>query len=323
MAHSPHHSDEHSSSNDHQTAHIYQSLYTNLVIAISKGIGAFFSGSGAMMAETLHSFSDCINQLLLLLGVKKSAQPADEKYPLGYGRSLYFWSFMVALLLFSGGGVFSIYEGIHKIMHPEPLAGGLTLSFVILIGSLLLEGKATFDNLKEMKRRRGEESLMHYLQNTKDSDLVVIFGENAAATLGLAVAALSLALVSLTGNTQWDGVGSLSVGVILVGVALFLAKEIKSLLLGEAADPKLNESVKQIAHMHPEVIEIHHIITLQQGPGEVLFTCKVGCKDDLTFKDVARIINEMEAEIRQKHPEMKWIFMEPEARSVVLEHERR
>ena len=297
---------------NHQTAHIYQSLYTNLAIAIGKGIGAFISGSGAMMAETLHSLSDCINQLLLLLGVKKAAQPADDQFPLGYGRSLYFWSFMVALLLFSGGGVFSIYEGIHKIAHPEPLAGGIALSLIILIVSLILEGKATWDNLKEMKKRRGEESLFNYLKNTKDSDLVVIFGENAAATLGLAVAAFALGMAQLTGNPQWDGIGSLGVGLILVGVAIFLAKEIKSLLLGEAADPKLNESVCQIGALHPEVIQIHKIIALQQGPGEVLLACKVECKDDLSFRDIARVINEIEEKIRQLHPEMKWIFMEPE-----------
>jgi cation diffusion facilitator family transporter len=269
-----------------------------------------------MMAETLHSFSDCINQLLLLLGVKKAAQPADEHFPLGYGRSLYFWSFMVALLLFSGGGVFSIYEGIHKIVHPEPLAGGLTLSLFILIASLVLEGKAPWDNLKEIKRRRGDQGLLTYLQNTKDSDLVVIFGENAAATLGLAIAALALGMTKVTGNPQWDGVGSLGVGLILVGVAIFLAKEIKSLLLGEAADPQLNKSVYQLGNHHPEIIRIHTIIALQQGPGEVLLACKVECKEDLPFKEVARVINEIEDQIRATHPEMKWIFMEPETSKV-------
>ena len=294
------------------THHIYQSLYTNLVIACAKGVGAFISGSGAMLAETLHSFSDCANQLLLLLGVKRSQKAPDEHFPLGYGRSLYFWSFMVALLLFSGGGVFSIYEGIHKIMHPEPLTGSLTLSFIILVASLLLEGKATFDNIKEMKKRRGEESLWSYLKSTKDSDLVVIFGENAAATLGLAVAALSLTMASITGDGRWDGVGSLSVGIILIAVAVFLAKEVQSLLLGESADPKIVRQVKDRIEIEEKVLSVHEIITLQQGPGEVLLTCKIDCDPDLTFVEVCHLINKVEVDLRQAMPELKWIFIEPD-----------
>ena len=294
------------------TKHIYQSLYTNLVIACGKGVGAALSGSGAMLAETLHSFSDCVNQLLLLLGVKRAQKEPDEDYPLGYGRSLYFWSFMVALLLFSGGGAFSIYEGWHKISHPEPLAGGITLSFIILIGSLVLEGKATWDNLKEMKVRRGDKPLMKYLRETKDSDLVVIFGENGAATLGLAVAAFSLLMTVVTGDPRWDGVGSFSVGLILIGVAVFLAYEVQSLLLGESADPVIKKGIIEIVETHEHVQSIYQVITLQQGPGEVLLTFKLECDSHLSFQAVVGLINELEMKIRAKHPEVKWIFIEPD-----------
>jgi cation diffusion facilitator family transporter len=301
--------------NQPNTHHIYQSLYTNLVIACAKGVGAFISGSGAMLAETLHSFSDCANQLLLLLGVKRSQKVPDEHFPLGYGRSLYFWSFMVALLLFTGGGVFSIYEGTHKIFHPEALSGDLTLSFIILGVSLLLEGKATFDNLKEMKVRRGDEGLWSYLQNTKDSDLVVIFGENAAATLGLAVASFSLMMASITGDGRWDGVGSLSVGLILIAVAVFLAKEVQSLLLGESADPKIIKQVKARLDHESKIKEVHQIITLQQGPGEVLLTFKIDCDPHLKFKELSDLINKIEIDLRQEMPELKWIFIEPDIAS--------
>jgi cation diffusion facilitator family transporter len=221
---------------EHGTGHIIQSLAVNVLIAAVKAGAAFYTKSGAMLAEALHSFSDCGNQILLLIGVKQAKKSPDEKHPLGYGRAVYFWSFMVALLLFLGGGSFSIYEGVHKVLHPEPVEN-VWVGLGILFVSLLLEGGATLSNIKELNKRRGKKRFMTYLRDTTDSDLVVVFGENSAAVLGLGFAILALGLAASTHDGKWDGIGSIAIGLVLVGVAAFLAIEVSSLLIGEAADP--------------------------------------------------------------------------------------
>lgn len=295
----------------HSTKHIWQSLVVNLAIAMAKGVAAVITGSGAMLAETLHSAADCGNQGLLLLGVKRAQKPPDAAHPLGYGRVLYFWSFMVALLLFSGGGVFSIYEGIHKVLHPEPVERVL-VAVGILSFSLLLEGGATLSNLREIGRRRRAKTFFRYLRDTKDSDLVVVFGENMAATLGLVLALMALTAAHFTGDSRWDGAGSIAIGIVLVLVAVFLAVEIKSLLIGEAADPEINELVSAVVAEHPKVERVLWHVAVQQGPGEVMLSMKVRCSKSLTTDELATAINELEAEIRARRPEVHWIFVEPD-----------
>jgi cation diffusion facilitator family transporter len=296
---------------DHPTSHILQSLVVNGFIAVGKGIAAVLSGSGAMLAETLHSVADCGNQLLLLLGVHKSRQAPSASHPLGYGRVLYFWSFMVALLLFSGGGVFSIYEGIHKLNHPEPV-GDLTLSMIILAGSLILEGWATYKNVVELNVRRKGKPFLRYLSDSKDSDLVVVFGENSAAVLGLVVALAALLLATFTGDGVWDGIGGLLVGVVLVGVALFLAYEVKSLIVGEAADAEIAEAARAAAAEDSRVTGVLNLITVQQGPAEVIVVIKLGFILSLTIEEVCRAINEFEDRLRKRCPEVHWCFVEPD-----------
>src|SRR5450432_801089 len=201
------------------TKQIIQSLVVNVVIAVSKAVAAALTRSGAMLAEALHSFSDCGNQLLLLFGVKRARRPPDAKHPLGHGRSLYFWSLIVALLLFTGGGVFSIHEGIHKLRDPEPV-GPIVSGVVILLVSLVLEGWSCWSNVVEMNKRRKDVGFLRYLHDTKDSDLVVVFGENSAAVVGLVFALIAIILAKETGDGRWDGIGSLAIGLVLVGVAL-------------------------------------------------------------------------------------------------------
>jgi cation diffusion facilitator family transporter len=301
-------------SDTHSTKHILQSLAVNLTIAIGKGIAAFVTGSGAMLAESIHSAADCSNQLLLLLGVRQAARPADDSHPIGYGRALYFWSFLVALLLFTGGGVFSVYEGFHKLAHPEPV-DHVELALGILAVSLLLEGGSTLSNIKEMNKRRGDKPFFRYLRDTKDSDLVVIFGENAAASLGLAAAIVALVAAWLTGDPDYDAMGSIAIGVILVGVALFLAVEIKSLLVGERADASIEAAARSLARELPGIVDLLRIITVQQGPGEVLVAAKVRIDSALQADDVCRVINEFEAALKQRHPEVRWSFIEPDLES--------
>jgi cation diffusion facilitator family transporter len=294
------------------TSHILQSLAANAVIAAAKFGAAFFTGSGAMLAEAIHSGADCGNQILLLIGVKESQRPPDARHPLGYGRTVYFWSFMVALLLFSGGGVFSIYEGLHKLSEvPAPLDhAGWAIG--ILAFSLALEGWATWGNVRELNKRRGTTSFVRFLSDTKDSDLVVVFGENAAAVLGLVIALGAILYAMLTGDQRADAIGSLLIGIVLVGVAVFLAREVKSLLVGESADEVITEAAQKLASADPRIAEILQCITVQQGPGEVLVALKVRCEANLTAQDLSRAINDFEIALRKERPEAKFIFVEPD-----------
>jgi len=293
------------------TGEVLKSLAVNAVIATSKGIAAAMTGSGAMLAETLHSFADCGNQLLLLLGIRQSKKPADAKHPLGYGRSMYFWSFIVALLLFAGGGMFSIYEGVHKIRHPEPV-GDITIALVILGLSIVLEGWSTLGNIKLMNQRRGTMPFFRYMRETKDSDLIVVFGENSAAVLGLLLAMIFILVSKITDDGRWDAVGSLAIGAVLVGVATFLAREVKSLLVGESADPLVIAAAEKLVEDDPNVEKMLRILSIQQGPGEIVVAMKLKFRDGLTTQELVAAINAFEAELEKRVPEVKWTFIEPD-----------
>lgn len=293
------------------TGEIIKSLAVNVVIAASKGVAAAITGSGAMLAETLHSFADCGNQLLLLQGVRATRRPADRQHPFGYGRAMYFYSFIVALLLFFGGGVFSIYEGMHKIEHPEPV-GDITIALIILVISLVLEGWSTRGNIKTMARRRGATGFFRYLRDTKDSDLIVVFGENSAAVLGLLFALAALALAKATGDGRWDAIGSLAIGGVLIGVATFLAREVKSLLVGEAADPQLLTSFEELADLDPNVERVLNVLTLQQGPGEIVVAAKLKFRAGMDTDTLVEAINAFERALKARVPEVRWSFIEPD-----------
>src|SRR5687768_568619 len=292
---------------------VIKSLIVNTIIAGSKGVGAAITGSGAMLAETLHSAADCGNQLLLLFGIKQSQKPPDATHPLGYGRNMYFYSFIVALLLFSGGGMFSIYEGVHKLQHPEPV-GDVMIGIVILILAILLEGWATLGNIKVLNKKRGAMPLFKYLKQTKDSDLVVVFGENSAACLGLVLALIAVLVAKQTNDGRWDAIGSLAIGGVLIGVAVFLAVEIKAMLVGEAADPKLVEAVEQLAAADPNVEKVVRILSIQQGPGEILVAMKLHFKSGLDSDKLCDVINNFERQLEARVPEVKWTFVEPDNR---------
>ena len=293
------------------TGEIIKALVVNVVIAVSKGVAAAITGSGAMLAETLHSFADCGNQLLLLKGVRVARKPADKQHPLGYGRSMYFYSFIVALMLFLGGGVFSIYEGVHKLEHPEPV-GNITTALIILALSLVLEGWSTLGNIKTMAKRRGATPFFRYLRDTKDSDLIVVFGENSAAVLGLVLALAAVAISKVTNDGRWDAIGSLAIGVVLVGVAAFLAREVKSLLVGESADPSLLKSFEELAEIDPNVERVLNVLTLQQGPGEIVVAAKLKFRSGMDTDALVEAINAFERALKQRIPEVRWSFIEPD-----------
>jgi cation diffusion facilitator family transporter len=293
------------------TGEIIKSLAVNVVIAVSKGVAAVLTGSGAMLAETLHSFADCGNQLLLLQGVRATRRPPDRAHPFGYGRNMYFYSFIVALLLFFGGGVFSIYEGVHKIEHPEPVEDA-GIAVIILLVSVALEGWSTLGNIRAMNQRRGSVGFYRYLRATKDSDLIVVFGENSAAVLGLLFALAALGLAYETGDGRWDAIGSIAIGGVLILVAAFLAREVKSLLVGEAADPALVRSFEELAELDPNVDRVLNVLTLQQGPGEIIVAAKLQFRPGMDTDTLVEAINAFERALKAKVPEVRWSFIEPD-----------
>ena len=302
---------EHEMAHDDTAAHIWASLWSNILITIVKLGSAVWTGSGAMLAESIHTAADTVNQLLLLQGLREAQTPPDADHPLGHGRSAYFWSFMVALFMFLGGGVFSVYKGIQHVIHPEPVHD-LPVAIVILGLSLLLDCWITYGNIRAFNNRRGREGFFSHLRSTKDSNLVVVFGENAAAVLGLAVALVSLLLAEVTGDPRFDAVGTLLVGVVLIGVAVFLAIEIKSLLTGEAADPRILETLRAEVNADPMVCEVLNAIAIQQGPGEVLVAAKVRVENSLDARGLVTVINDLEARFKSRCREVRWLFIEPD-----------
>lgn len=298
------------SAND-ATKHVIQSLIVNLLIVVAKGFAAFMTKSGAMLAETIHSFADCANQGLLLLGIKQSRKPADAEHPFGYGMSVYFWSFMVAMLLFSIGGMFSIYEGMHKYNSPEPVKE-VAWGVAILVFAIILEGYATYSNIIAINKRKGNVSFFSYLKNTKESDLIVVFGENSAAVLGLFLALIAMLTSYYTGDGRYDALGSLAIGVVLILVAIFLSIEVKSLLIGESADPVINETINNIIAENKDIESLLSCKTVQQGPGEVLVCMRLKCNHDLNTIQISQLINDFESNLKTKRPEVKWIYIEPD-----------
>jgi cation diffusion facilitator family transporter len=221
---------------------IFFALGANFAIALAKLAAAVFTGSGAMMAESIHSFADCGNQLLLLVGLHKARQPPSPEYPLGFGKAIYFWSFIVALILFSMGGLYSIYEGIHKLHTPEPVSTPLA-AIGVLIFSMAAEGTSLWGCMREVNKVRGNRSIIRWFRETRQSDLLVVFGEDTAALFGLSFALVAVVLTWITGNPMWDALGSIGIGVLLVLVAFFVGIEVKALLIGQGVEPRTRENM--------------------------------------------------------------------------------
>jgi cation diffusion facilitator family transporter len=291
---------------------ILTSLAANVGIALAKTAAALVTGSGSMLAEALHSFSDCANQVLLLIGNRKAQQPPSASHPMGHGRESYLWSFLVALMLFFGGGIVAIYEGVHKVMHPEPVER-VGWAFLVLGLSLALEGASLAQCVAEVRKQTsGKASLAKSLRDTKDADLIVVTGENFAAVIGLSLAAVFLFVAWRTHNGVWDGLGSVAVGLGLIAVAFFLAQETKSLLLGESADPAIEAQVKGALREDPRLVALLRFVSIQQGPGEVVLALKVQAREGLTGTELIEAINQLEDRVRARCPEVKWQFVEPD-----------
>lgn len=297
-------------SEGHSTKVVLTSLGANLAIALAKTGAAVVTHSGSMTAEAIHTFADCLNQLLLLVGIKQSSTGPSEKHPLGTGRASYFWSFIVALMLFFGGGVFSIGEGVEKVIHPEPVEH-MSVGLAILGFSFVLEALSLRQCVQEINKKRGAMGFLAYLDVTKDAELVVCTGENFAAVVGLGFAFAAM-LLAVYVNPRFDGVGSVLVGLVLVWVAYFLARKVKSLLLGEVADPEVEAAVRDAAKADARIVDVLRLISVQQGPGEVMIAVKLRIGDDLRGAEVVEVINAFETRVRTAMPDVKWQFIEPD-----------
>ncbi|MBT3427200.1 MAG: cation diffusion facilitator family transporter [Gammaproteobacteria bacterium] len=287
---------------------IMYAFVANLGIAIAKLIAAIYTASGSMFAEAIHSFADSVNQVLLFIGLKGSQRPADEEHPMGYGKLSYFWSFVVALILFSLGGVYSIYEGLHKLMDPVLLTD-IWIGLTVLGLAICLEGASFYGASIEAKKMAGERSLFEWLKQTRNAELVVVLGEDLAAMLGLSIAFAALFMVWLTNDPVYDAVGSISIGVLLVIVAVFLGVRLKSLLVGRSAEPDLCTVIYEKIDQDNRILEVFNMITLQMGP-KIMLAAKVRMRAEMRVAEAVSAINELEASIKSAHPEVGWCFME-------------
>ena len=284
-------------------------LGANLAIAVAKLGAAIATGSSAMLAEAIHSFADSGNQVLLLLGLARAKRPPSPDYPLGHGKAIYFWSFIVALVLFSLGGLFSLYEGWNKLAHPEPLKYAWVAVGILVFG-LAAETVSLRACLHEVNKVRGKRTLWRWFRESRQSELVVILGEDIAALLGLALALVSVLLAIFTANPAWDALGSMSIGALLVIVAIGIGIEIKALLIGQSAEPETEARLREFIQQQPGVERVYRLITLQLGT-----SLMVSIKAKITAhnaRELVAAINRAEAATRAEFPEVQWLFFEPD-----------
>jgi cation diffusion facilitator family transporter len=263
-----------------------------------------------MLAETLHSIADCGNQILLLIGLKRSQRPATADHPLGYGRATYFWSMIVALMLFSVGGLYAVYEGIERLMHPASLKDPW-LAVAILAFSVALEAGSLWGALKIMREQQGNRTLWQWFRITRQSELMVVAGEDVAALLGLVFALIAVLVAIATGNPLFDALGSLAIGTLLIVVAVAVMREVKSMIVGESADPLVHAEIERFVAARPEVDAVLNLITLQWGE-RVVVAAKVRMREPSNAAHLVDQINACEAALRQRFPEVAWIFFEPD-----------
>lgn len=293
------------------TKAIIAAFLANLGIAITKLIAWAFSGSSSMLAEAVHSFADSGNQLLLIFGGRKARRAADKEHPFGYGRERYVYAFVVAIILFSVGGLFSIYEGIEKIQHPHPLEVPW-LPILVLVIAIVLESFSLRTAIKESNPLRGRQSWVQFVRRAKAPELPVVLLEDVAALLGLVFALFGVGLTILTGNPLFDAIGTLMIGTLLILVAIVLGIETKSLLVGEGANDADVEKIERAITAGPEIERIIHMKTLYLGPDELLVAAKLGFAADQRLLEVAAATNVIEQRIRQAVPAARVIYIEPD-----------
>jgi cation diffusion facilitator family transporter len=287
-------------------------LGANFAIAVTKYIAAFITNSGSMLAEAAHSTADCGNQLLLLLGLKLAKRPPSPDYPLGYGKETYFWSFVVALMLFSVGGLFSIREGWHKLHEPEELSHPL-LALGVLAFGIAAETFSTWGCLREVNKLRGDQGLWRWFRESRNSELLVILGEDLAALLGLALAFAAVSIAWATGNPMWDALGSIAIGLLLVVVAFLVGIEVKAMLVGQGVEHALRAEMIRTLEADPGVSKVLNLVSLQLG-ADVMVAIKAEMRPAGSDKALVDAINRAEAGFKTRYPQVSFLFFEPDIR---------
>lgn len=291
---------------------IYAALAGNMAIAATKFVAAAFTGSSAMLAEGIHSLVDTGNQGLLLHGLKRAARPPDEDYPFGHGKEVYFWSFVVAILIFAVGAGLSIYEGIIHLINPSP-AQDFYINYIVLGLAMLFEGAAWCMAFKEFRKVKGEGNYFQAVHRSKDPTVFVVLFEDSAALAGLVVAFFGILLGQLTGSPYFDGSASIVIGLILAATAVWLAAETKGLLIGERARRDVVDGIRAMACASPAIERVGEVLTMHMGPNYILVNLAVDFVDQLTAGDIERAISKLDREIKERFPLVKRVFIEAEA----------
>ena len=297
---------------DESTATVIVAILANLGIAIAKGIAGALSGSAAMLSEAAHSVADTTNQGLLLVAVRRSNKPADERHPFGYGRERYFWSLLAAVGIFVGGGVFAILQGGRELIDPGGEHGHYVLSYIVLGISFLLESASWTQAVRQLRAdaRRTNSGFRDQLWHTTDPAATTVFFEDTAALAGLLLAALGVGLHQATGHHQWDSIASISIGLLLTVVAFTLGRLNRSLIVGEAADPRLQRTVHDLLSSYDEVTSVDELLTMVVGRGEVFVAARLDLEDDLTAAQVEALARRMEREIQERESFVKHFFVD-------------
>lgn len=297
---------------------VYAALFGNLAIALVKFIAAYITNSSAMLSEAIHSVVDTLNEILLLYGMKKAEQRPDAHHPFGYGRELYFWAFIVALMVFALGAIVSIYQGILHIIHPEEMQDPM-INYIVLGIAILCEGFSWTVALRTFRKMKGKMGYFEAFRRSKDPTTFTVLFEDTAALVGLFIALIGIFLAHQLNIPELDGAASILIGVVLAVSAWLLARETKGLLLGETADPRLRENVLNIAQQDAAVYSANGVLTEQMGAHQVIASLSLEFKDDLTSDEIEACVNRIEAQIKQLHPEIITLFVKPQTKAVWLE----
>jgi len=296
---------------------IYAALVGNTLISITKFFAAFMTGSSAMLSEGIHSLVDTGNQVLLLHGIKQSEKPADEDFPFGYGKEVYFWSFIVAILIFALGGGISIYEGLKHLQNPEPITDP-SINYIVLGLALIFEGVAWYFAFKEFTKVKGKWTYLQAIKHTKDPSIFIVLFEDSAAMLGLLVAFIGIALAQYTGIAIFDSIASILIGMILLGTSIWLAYETKGLLIGESANKEVVSRIKRTLIKSSLVEHINEVLTMHMGPEYILANISVDFRNSATAQDIEDTVSQLTSKIKKEFPEIKRVFIEAERRVTKL-----
>jgi len=290
---------------------VYVALASNLAVAVTKFAAAAFTGSSAMLSEGVHSLVDTINELLLLYGIRRAARPADIKHPLGHGRELYFWSFIVALLVLVFGAAVACYQGINHILHPEPMRNAFA-NYIVLGASFIFEGYSWWVGLKAFRANQGNQGFFEAFRNSKDPTTFTVLFEDTAALLGLLIAAVGIA-ASQVWNAPWlDGAASIGIGVVLLVSSLLLARETKDLLIGEPARPHMREAILRIAADDRDVLHANGVLTVQLGPHQIVAALSIEFREELSTNQIEECVDRIEAAVKRAVPQVTSLFVKPQ-----------